>query len=284
MDAIVDDLALSIIILCDPHSLSNLSLINMRYHGLLHGNSVLMLLSNRHDFKFESFEEYQLFCELKYLVPQASKHYDMNYYKLSIDEFNSLPSNDEILETFGSPYPPDFEYCDGVLDVILRCLYEEEAHITGNLVSNNPTVKEIQEVYGSTSEDTYFRYIVRHCPNIKIVIQYWNKYNDKLITDDEDDGEYLFRELFNECISSIYCIERFHWFRSIDSIRAHDYLPMVEIPHPYIVHYVINHFSADSERYVFDNGFILSQDELMTISNNYKHSERVDRLVQKMLI
>ena len=285
MDAIVDDLALSIIIWFDPHSLSNISLVNTRYYDLLHGNSVLMLLSVRHDFKFESFEEYQLFCELRYLVPQASKHYDMNYYKLSMDRFNCVLDVDKISEYLRSSHGYYVGMYDDVSSVILKCMYEEGAHTTGNLKPNDPKIKELYKLHRlKWYAAEYLIYLAEHCPDTKIIIQYWNKCKDEIINDDEYDEEEFSRELFNGCISSVYCAERLHWFRSIDPIRAHDYLCMVETPHSYIIHYMINNCSIKSKRYAFNNIPDLSMGELIAISNKYKHSERVNRLVQKMLI
>ena len=286
MDDLLEELMLLIINECEPLVLSNLSLINKRYYDFLHGNPPLMLLSGRHDFKFESFEEYQLFCELRYLVPQSSKHYDMNHYQLNIDKFNALSSKDVMLGAFRNPNTRDsFIYCDDdIFNVFLRRVYDDDTHIMGNLNFNNPTVKEIGTIWGSMTEYIYFRYIVRHCPNTKIVVQCWNNLKDKLITDDEDENDDILNEIFSDCMESIYCIERFNWFLSTDPINdpINDYSRMFSISHPYIVHYIINDCSAGFERYMLnDTGLDIY--ELMTISNNYKHSERVDRLVQKMI-
>ena len=285
MDAIIDDLALSIISECDPHSLSNLSLVDKRYHGILHGNSVLMLLSIRHDVKLESFEEYQLFCEIKYLVPQSSKHYDMNYYQMSIDIFNSPLSIDDMVEKFKSTYDTSYS-----ADFICKCLYDEEAHITGNLEPNNPKIEEFMYLTEVDIDETvYLEYLIRRCPDNKIVSQYWDTYGDRMIKDSEDNIEILFRGLFNECLLSTYCIERLHWFNTINCYYinvyySYEYFTLLDVHHPYVTYYMTNHHSPNkftSRLKVTINNRVVVE-ILSKMGDDYKYGERVDKLIQKM--
>ena len=286
MDAIIDDLALCIIELCDPHSLSNLSLVDKQYHGILHGNSVLMLLSIRHEVKLESFEEYQLLCEIRYLVPEASKHYDMNYYQTSIDGFYFLPNIDDMIRKLDESCNPIRYHSDNGLEVMYKYLYEHDAHITGNLNPEDHKILKIKsflEIY-DIDEGDYLRYLIKQCPDTKTVMRYWDKHIDVIISNSEEIMNDLFWDLFDECISSVYCIERLHWLHSINLDRSREHFNEMRKFHPYILNYVVTHRTFDQSVAIFERveNDEFDGDELMKIGNEYKYGERVDKLMKKM--
>ena len=286
MNDIVDELKLLIINECVPLALSNLSLVDKKYYNLLHENSVLMLLSIRHDFKFESFSEYQLFCEIKYLVPQASRHYDMEWYYKVINESKLLPDIDEIIERVRPLGGTVYNNYDVSLILIFECLYKEGAHITGNLEPNDPKIKELLKLTNRIIiEMEYLEYLIKHCPDTGIVSQYWNEYGCFLIGDDEEDNMYLFRGLLFECLSSPYCIERLNWIHSINLDRSHEKYSYISVRHPYTIHYIVN--NQTNKRLSFDLRGMISGEfndiiKLIEMGNSYKYAERIDKLVQKM--
>ena len=286
MNDLLEELKLLIIGECEPQSLSNLSLVDKKYYDLLHGNSVLMLLSIRYDFKFESFTEYQLFCEIKYLVPQASKHYDMKCYHRNISNYLSLPSIDEMIEKLNESDVLSCDDFDNSINLIYKYLYEHEAHITGNFNPDDSKIKEIKRLAEiiDINASEYLRYLIRQCPNSNILVQYWDKYRDMIIPNNDMATDELFCELFCECISSIYCIERLHWIHSINLTRSYERFNELEEFHPYIMNYMVIHLTSEKIFDIFEDidNEEFTIDQLIKIGNNYKYGERVNKIMEKM--
>ena len=169
MEGLYIDLVLCILEWCDPHSLSELSLINKRYSELLNGNKILSILSVRHEVNLESFRDYQLFCEIKCMVPQASKHYDSGFLLINFPELR--PPHDKMY------------YCMADVSTMYnigKSLYNEDAHTKGHLIPSNINDIYFDRKVGLTyNRQDYLEYLITYCPSMSIVIKYWMKYEGK---------------------------------------------------------------------------------------------------------
>ena len=263
------DLVVYIISWCDPQSLSEISLVNKRYYELMNGNKILLMLSIRHGIALESFKEYQLFCEIRCMVPQASKHYNQEFLLRNFPELRPAGYFESIL--------PEF------ID-IGKCLYNENAHIDDHIIPNDPYTSKFQKDYFMYyGRDNYFRHLIRICPSMTTVIRYWERHKDVIMHARGQTKDDFIRSITHAAMISLYSIERLYWVKSLYKGSVNEYYRTREI-HPHIICSLINRYRTNNNIFNFmpyRSGF--TADDLLLIGSSYKYGDSVDKLAKKIV-
>ena len=158
-----------------------------------------------------------------------------------------------------------------------RYIYEERVHTTGSIITKNNSIEKLFDLVAlePSSHLLHLSFLLEYCPDMEIIIEYWNTYVKHTITDNNVSNVKSF--MLPAAVNSCSPMERMHWVLSVTGVKEFPIDTRMFI-NPCIIDYMNNPKINGGTYFCIDGCDACVQE----VSDNYKYGERINKLMMKI--